>query len=81
MSLQKIVPLAENAALLDLQSLDLEVETVKLLPVASRLALPNRIAVVGNYLPRRCGIATFTTDSVRRPARGIRHDGASGVAR
>ncbi len=25
-------------------------------------ALPNRIAVVGNYLPRRCGIATFTTD-------------------
>lgn len=22
----------------------------------------NRIAVVGNYLPRRCGIATFTTD-------------------
>jgi len=62
MSLQKIVPLAENAALLDLQSLDLEVETVKLLPAASRLALPNRIAVVGNYLPRRCGIATFTTD-------------------
>jgi glycosyltransferase involved in cell wall biosynthesis len=62
MSLQKIVPLAENAALLDLQSLALEVETVKLLPVASRPALPNRIAVVGNYLPRRCGIATFTTD-------------------
>ncbi|HET7207837.1 MAG TPA: glycosyltransferase family 4 protein [Terriglobales bacterium] len=25
-------------------------------------ALPSRIAVVGNYLPRRCGIATFTTD-------------------
>ncbi|MGC2764264.1 MAG: glycosyltransferase family 4 protein, partial [Candidatus Acidiferrum sp.] len=24
--------------------------------------LPNRIAVVGNYLPRRCGIATFTAD-------------------
>ncbi|HVH20473.1 MAG TPA: glycosyltransferase family 4 protein [Myxococcota bacterium] len=23
---------------------------------------PGRIAVVGNYLPRRCGIATFTTD-------------------
>jgi len=23
---------------------------------------PRRIAVVGNYLPRRCGIATFTTD-------------------
>jgi len=24
--------------------------------------LPTRIAVVGNYLPRQCGIATFTTD-------------------
>jgi glycosyltransferase involved in cell wall biosynthesis len=24
--------------------------------------LPSRVAVVGNYLPRHCGIATFTTD-------------------
>ena len=24
--------------------------------------LPSRIAVVGNHLPRQCGIATFTTD-------------------
>ena len=23
---------------------------------------PSRIAVVGSYLPRQCGIATFTTD-------------------
>ena len=23
---------------------------------------PSRIAVIGNYLPRQCGIATFTTD-------------------
>src|SRR6202453_3328679 len=29
---------------------------------ASRLPLPTRIAMVGNYLPRECGIATFTTD-------------------
>src|SRR4029077_7501987 len=27
-----------------------------------RPVLPSRIAVIGNYLPRRCGIATFTTD-------------------
>ena len=28
----------------------------------SKAGLPSRIAVVGNYLPRQCGIATFTTD-------------------
>ncbi len=28
----------------------------------SRPSLPSRIAVIGNYLPRQCGIATFTTD-------------------
>src|SRR5690348_18222425 len=28
----------------------------------SRAGLPSRIAVIGNYLPRQCGIATFTTD-------------------
>ncbi|HEY2472507.1 MAG TPA: glycosyltransferase family 4 protein [Terracidiphilus sp.] len=29
---------------------------------SSQLPLPTRIAFIGNYLPRRCGIATFTTD-------------------
>jgi glycosyltransferase involved in cell wall biosynthesis len=28
----------------------------------STASLPSRIAVIGNYLPRQCGIATFTTD-------------------
>src|SRR6266478_1727672 len=28
----------------------------------SKPSLPSRVAVIGNYLPRRCGIATFTTD-------------------
>ena len=28
----------------------------------SKASLPTRIAVIGNYLPRQCGIATFTTD-------------------
>ncbi len=27
-----------------------------------QISLPTRIAFIGNYLPRRCGIATFTTD-------------------
>ena len=31
-------------------------------PPQSEGGLPSRIAVVGNYLPRHCGIATFTTD-------------------
>ena len=30
-------------------------------PTSSR-RLPARIAVIGNHLPRQCGIATFTTD-------------------
>jgi glycosyltransferase involved in cell wall biosynthesis len=28
----------------------------------SKSSLPSRIAVIGNHLPRQCGIATFTTD-------------------
>jgi glycosyltransferase involved in cell wall biosynthesis len=28
----------------------------------SKPSLPSRMAVIGNYLPRHCGIATFTTD-------------------
>src|SRR5437764_4226383 len=27
-----------------------------------KVSLPSRIAVIGNHLPRQCGIATFTTD-------------------
>jgi glycosyltransferase involved in cell wall biosynthesis len=40
-------------------------DTSTSLPIAlkaSSLPLPSRIAVIGNYLPRECGIATFTTD-------------------
>ena len=32
------------------------------LHLTSGASLPSRIAVIGNYLPRQCGIATFTTD-------------------
>jgi glycosyltransferase involved in cell wall biosynthesis len=31
-------------------------------PLRTRAVLPSRVAVLGNYLPRQCGIATFTTD-------------------
>jgi glycosyltransferase involved in cell wall biosynthesis len=62
MALPKLMPLAETVALIEMQSLILEEKPVTLTPVPPRPALPNRIAIVGNYLPRRCGIATFTTD-------------------
>jgi len=58
----KIMALTETVALIEVQSLVLEEKTSALTPVLVRPALPNRIAIVGNYLPRRCGIATFTTD-------------------
>jgi len=28
----------------------------------SKISMPSRIGVIGNHLPRQCGIATFTTD-------------------
>jgi glycosyltransferase involved in cell wall biosynthesis len=62
MSLPKIMPLAEAGELIEVQSLLLGEKPIALTPVPLRLVQPNRIAVVGNYLPRRCGIATFTTD-------------------
>lgn len=39
-----------------------EGRSAKAFDTAINLSLPSRIAVVGNYLPRQCGIATFTTD-------------------
>jgi hypothetical protein len=62
MSLPKIIPLAETVALIKVRPFVLEDKPVPQAPVPQRPALPNRIAVVGNLLPRRCGIATFTTD-------------------
>jgi glycosyltransferase involved in cell wall biosynthesis len=61
MSLSKMAPLAQTETLIKLPSLVVE-EKVSLTPVPQRSVLPSRIAVVGNYLPRRCGIATFTAD-------------------
>src|SRR5271167_1514236 len=39
-----------------------EIRSAKPFDTAVNLSLPSRIAVIGNYLPRQCGIATFTTD-------------------
>ena len=39
-----------------------ENKSVSSLPAISGPSLPMRVAVIGNHLPRQCGIATFTTD-------------------
>jgi glycosyltransferase involved in cell wall biosynthesis len=62
MALPKIMPLVETETLMEVHPFGLEEKPAALTPVAWRPVLPNRIAVVGNHLPRRCGIATFTTD-------------------
>jgi glycosyltransferase involved in cell wall biosynthesis len=62
MSLPKTMPLTEIVSLTESTSLILEEKPVKVTLEALRPVLPSRIAFVGNYLPRHCGIATFTTD-------------------
>src|ERR1700747_2651111 len=62
MSPPKTIPLTETVELMDPAPLILEEKTVELTLASMRSVLPGRIAVVGNYLPRHCGIATFTTD-------------------
>ncbi len=39
-----------------------ENESVSSLRMIPNRSFPARIAVIGNHLPRQCGIATFTTD-------------------
>ncbi len=39
-----------------------EIKAVNPFVATVNLSLPSRIATIGNYLPRQCGIATFTTD-------------------
>jgi glycosyltransferase involved in cell wall biosynthesis len=48
-------------------------------PAPSR-SLPIRVAVIGNHLPRQCGIATFTTDLCDAIAADYGHSGLSVVA-
>jgi glycosyltransferase involved in cell wall biosynthesis len=47
---------------LHLGSLLVEAASETRLPSNIRTLLPSRVAILGNYLPRQCGIATFTTD-------------------
>ncbi len=62
MSLPKTLPLTEALELIELAPIILDERSLVKALGPLRPVLPNRIAVVGNYLPRHCGIATFTTD-------------------
>jgi len=62
MSAMKAVPSSQM-----IESVNARIETLPHAPdsairLQSQAGMPSRIAVVGNYLPRQCGIATFTTD-------------------
>ena len=62
MSLPKMMSPVDSLGLIEIESIVLEKALISPIAARPRPTLPNRIAVVGNYLPRQCGIATFTTD-------------------
>ena len=47
---------------IDIDAMVVPEKSVPPRPMHPRPMLPSRVAVIGNYLPRKCGIATFTTD-------------------
>ena len=59
---QESASLSGPLARLKARTLMLEEKLAASLRIKSSASLPSRIAVIGNYLPRQCGIATFTTD-------------------
>jgi glycosyltransferase involved in cell wall biosynthesis len=62
MSSEGSASLREPLAYLKARAPVLEEKLGSLLRLKTSASLPSRIAVLGNYLPRQCGIATFTTD-------------------
>jgi glycosyltransferase involved in cell wall biosynthesis len=62
MSLPKIVPPNAFLELVGPRPLIQEGTAPHRARLHPKPSLPSRIAVIGNYLPRHCGIATFTTD-------------------
>src|ERR1700739_389661 len=62
MSVIETVPSKGTLKLVKRRSVESRQASTAPVRLQSRAALPSRIGVVGNYLPRQCGIATFTTD-------------------
>jgi glycosyltransferase involved in cell wall biosynthesis len=59
---QKTEDFLEVQEVLNLDLIGVQGESVPLGAIHPRPMLPSRVAIIGNYLPRQCGIATFTTD-------------------
>ena len=62
MSLPKTLPFRRPLAIALPLPQEPELIPTKRFDASVNLSLPSRIAIIGNYLPRQCGIATFTTD-------------------
>jgi glycosyltransferase involved in cell wall biosynthesis len=62
MSLLKTLPFRRPLTLALPLPQEPELIPTKRFDASVNLSLPSRIAIIGNYLPRQCGIATFTTD-------------------
>ena len=62
MSLLKTLPFRRPLTLALPLPQEPEIIATKRFDASVNLSLPSRIAIIGNYLPRQCGIATFTTD-------------------
>lgn len=62
MSLPKTIPFKRSLGIASRLPHVFEIRSAKPFAPAVDLALPSRMAFIGNYLPRQCGIATFTTD-------------------
>ena len=56
------IDLAAPPEVVSLDPVIVEEESTPSRPMHPRPMLPSRVAIIGNYLPRKCGIATFTTD-------------------
>lgn len=52
----------EVPSLQEVVALEVRDKSAVVRPIHPRSVLPSRVAIIGNYLPRKCGIATFTTD-------------------
>ncbi len=62
MSSSKTLPFRKPLGIAGSVSHVSEIKPVNPFVATVNLSLPSRIATIGNYLPRQCGIATFTTD-------------------